>query len=68
MPFSVQGMIRCAQEFSKLTVDAALQTDRKLVLQAAMAHPLHRHLDITEKMIAELFETHKESLPQFFSK
>jgi 6-phospho-beta-glucosidase len=68
LPFRVQGMVRCAHEFGKLTVDAALQTNRKLVLQAAMAHPLHRDLDITEKMIAELFEVHKESLPQFFSK
>jgi 6-phospho-beta-glucosidase len=68
LPFSVQGMIRCAYEFAKLTVDAALTADRKLVLQAAMAHPAHRDLDITEKMIADLFKAHRKWLPQFFKK
>jgi len=67
LPFSVQGMVRCAYEFGKLTVDAALTGDRRLVLQAAMAHPAHRDLDIIEKVIDELFEAHREYLPQFFS-
>lgn len=66
LPFSVQGMVQCAYEFGKLTVDAALAADRKLVLQAAMAHPAHRDLDIIEKVIADLFEAHREWLPQFF--
>jgi 6-phospho-beta-glucosidase len=66
LPFSVQGMIRCAYEFGKLTADAALQSDRKLVLQAAMAHPAHRDLDVIEQVIDELFEAHREWLPQFF--
>ena len=67
LPFSVQGMVRCAYEFGKLTVDAALTGDRRLVLQAAMAHPAHRDLDIIEKVIDDLFEAHREYLPQFFS-
>ena len=65
LPFSVQGMVRCAYEFGKLAVDAALSGDRKLVLQAAMAHPLHRDLDVIEKVIDELFEAHRQWLPQF---
>lgn len=66
LPFGVQGMVQCAYEFAKLTVDAAIKGDRKLVLQAAMAHPAHRDLDIIERVIAELFEAHKQWLPQFF--
>ncbi len=66
LPFSVQGMVQCAYEFGKLTVDAAIAADRKLVLQAAMAHPAHRDLDIIEKVIADLFEAHRDWLPQFF--
>ena len=66
LPFGVQGMIRAAHEFGKLTVDAALSGDRKLVLQAAMAHPAHRDLDIIEKIIDELFEAHKDQLPLFY--
>lgn len=65
LPLSVEGMVRDAHLFGKLTVDAALAGDRKLVLQAAMAHPAHRDLDIIEKVIDELFEAHKDFLPQF---
>ena len=65
LPFGVQGMVQCAYEFGKLTVDAALAGDRKLVLQAAMAHPAHRDLDVMEKVIDELFEAHKQWLPKF---
>lgn len=68
LPLAVQGMVRCAWEFGKLTVDAALTGDRRLVLQAAMAHPAHRDLDTIEKVIAELFEAHKAWLPQFATK
>ena len=65
LPFSVQGMVRCAHEFGRLTVDAALSGDRDLVFQAAMAHPAHRDMKIMEEVIAKLFEAHKEFLPQF---
>ena len=65
LPFGVQGMVQCAHEFGKLTVDAALTGNRALVLQAAMAHPAHRDLDVIEKVIDELFDAHKQWLPQF---
>jgi 6-phospho-beta-glucosidase len=66
LPLSVEGMVRDAYIFAKLTVDAALSGDKNLVLQAAMAHPAHRDLNTIEKVIDELFEAHKEFLPQFF--
>ncbi len=66
LPFSVEGMVRDAYAFAKLTVDAAVSGDRRLVLQAAMAHPAHRDLDIIEKVIDELFEAHRAWLPQFY--
>ncbi|HUW82660.1 MAG TPA: hypothetical protein VMZ31_07660 [Phycisphaerae bacterium] len=65
LPFSVEGMVRDAYAFGKLTVDAAISGDRKLVLQAAMAHPAHRDLDVIEMVIDELFEAHRAHLPQF---
>ena len=58
-------MVRDAWIFAKLAVDAALAGDRKLVLQAAMANPVHRDLNVIEKVINELFEAHKDWLPQF---
>jgi 6-phospho-beta-glucosidase len=66
LPFSVEGMVRDAYAFGKLTVDAAISGDRRLVLQAAMAHPAHRDLDVIEKVIEELFEAHRAFLPQFY--
>jgi len=66
LPFSVEGMVRDAHAFAKLAVDAALSGDRRLVLQAAMAHPAHRDLDVIEKVIDELFEAHRAWLPQFY--
>ena len=66
LPLGLEGMVRDAWIFAKLSVDAAISGDRKLVLQAAMAHPAHRDLDVTEKVIAELFEAQKQWLPRFF--
>ena len=40
--------------------------DRRKVLQAVMAHPAHRDLDVIEKVIDELFDAHRAYLPQFF--
>jgi 6-phospho-beta-glucosidase len=68
LPLSLEGMVRDAWIFAKLSVDAAISGDRKLVLQAAMAHPAHRDLNVTEKIIAELFEAQKQWLPRFFKK
>ena len=65
LPVGVEGMVRDAWIFAKLTVDAALSGDRKAVLRAAMAHPAHRDMDIIEKVIAELFEAHRAHLGHF---
>ena len=67
IPLSLQGMIRCAYDSTKLSVDATLSGNRKLVLQAAMAHPAHRDFDVIEKVIEELFEAHKGLMPNFQS-
>ncbi len=65
LPFGLEGMVRDAWIFAKLAVDAAISGDRKMVLQAAMAHPAHRDLNVIEKVIDELFEAQKPWLPQF---
>jgi 6-phospho-beta-glucosidase len=65
LPLSVEGMVRDAYIFGKLTVDAAMARDRRLVIQAAMAHPAHRDLDTVEKIVDELFEAHRAFLPKY---
>ena len=68
LPFALQGIVRSVHESATLAVEAGLTGNRKLVLQAAMAHPAHRDFDTIEKVIAELFEAHRPWLPQFFKK
>jgi 6-phospho-beta-glucosidase len=60
LPVGVQAVVKGAHDFGKLVVDASFQKDRRLVLQAAMAHPAHRDIDTMEKIIAEMFEAHKK--------
>jgi 6-phospho-beta-glucosidase len=65
LPRSVQGIIRMVHDHAVLTVDAAMSGDRKLVLQAAMAHPCHRDFHVMEEVVEEMFRVHKQWLPQF---
>ena len=68
LPVSLQGIVRSVYESSTLTVEAALTGNRKLVLQAALANPVHRDLDTIEKVIDDLFVAHRVWLPQFFKR
>ncbi|MBL8026098.1 MAG: hypothetical protein JNL74_06795 [Fibrobacteres bacterium] len=68
LPLAVDGMVRDAYIFGKLSVDAAMTGDKRLVYQAAMAHPAHRDLDVITKVIEDLFKAHKKYLPQFNGK
>ncbi len=65
LPRAVQGIVRMVHDHAVLTVDAAMSGDRKLVMQAAMAHPCHRDFHVMEEVIEEMFRVHKEWLPQF---
>ncbi len=65
LPRAVQGIIRMVHDHAVLTVDAAMSGDRKLVMQAAMAHPCHRDFHVMEEVINEMFRVHKDWLPQF---
>ena len=67
MPPGVVGMVRDAHDFGRLTVQAATTGDRRLVLQAMLAHPAHRDLDIAEQVVERMVEAHKDYLPQFFT-
>ena len=50
----------------ELTVDAALEGDRGLVLQALLAHPKWPiTMDKAERLCDEMFNAHSKYLPQF---
>jgi len=50
----------------ELTVEAALQGDRRLVVDAMLALPMIRDFAAVPKMVDELLETNREHLPRFF--
>jgi len=49
-----------------LTMEAALNGDRQLALQAMILDPLVPSLDIAENMLDDLLEAHEDHLPRFY--
>ncbi len=62
LPETLTGTIKSVWLSAKLTVDAALKRDKKILMQAAMAHPLHHDLDALGEAVQELFSAHKNHL------
>lgn len=50
----------------ELTVEAALQADRKLALQALIAGETVRTRAEAEAVLDAILDTHRDDLPQFF--
>lgn len=65
LPKSVVADVRATATHYSLSVDAAMSGDKKLIMQAAMAFPSNVDIDLMEECINELFEKHKDWLPQF---
>lgn len=49
----------------ELTVDAALNGDKQLALQALLADPMTRSVEDAQKLLDELLKAHAQHLPQF---
>ena len=45
---------------------AAITGNKKLALEALVAHPLVRDYDVAKPLLEEMLEAHKEYLPQFY--
>jgi len=66
LPMAIQAILHTHIVEQELTVDAALNGDRALALQALLLDPLVRNLDVAEKILDELLEANRRYLPQFF--
>jgi len=66
VPPAVQAILHQHIVKHELTVDAALNGDRELALQALLLDPLVRNFDSGEDMLGELLEANKRYLPKFF--
>lgn len=65
LPESVAGHVIATDMHYRLAVKAAVSGNRNLVMQAAKAFPSNIDFDLVEKCVNELFDKHKDWLPQF---
>jgi 6-phospho-beta-glucosidase len=62
----IRGLVQAVKAFEELTVRAAVEGDRRLALQALLAHPLIRSFQTAQGLLEALLQAHREYLPQFF--
>jgi alpha-galactosidase len=65
LPRVVAELCRREVERVELVVDAAVQGDRELALQALALDPTVDDLEIARRVLDDYLETHRETLPQF---
>ena len=65
LPGAIAGVLRPHVEKQELTVEAALEGDRGLALEALRMDPLVRDKGSSGKMLDELLEANMEFLPRF---
>jgi len=66
LPRGALGLTQAIINWEELTVDAALEGDKELVLQALLAHPKWPiTLEKAEKLCDEMLKAHAKYLPQF---
>jgi alpha-galactosidase len=70
LPTGIAGICAVAAVVQDLTVEAAMNGDRQLALQALLMDPLSYSLDIetAQKMLDEMLEAQRIWLPRFFDR
>ena len=68
MPCAVANLLRTHIINQEMTLDAALDGDRKAALQVLLNDPLTRDFDDAAKMLDEMLGATKKYLPRFFGK
>lgn len=66
VPLTVRGTVEAVKAYEKLTVQAAVTGDRKLAVQALLAHPLVPGFTAARGLVEALLDAHRQHLPQFF--
>ncbi len=67
MPEGIAELLRREITISHLTVDAVVEGDRQLALQALLLGPVIRDLDIGKKILNDYLSTYQAYLPTFWS-
>lgn len=66
LPPVCSGLVAQVKAYEILTVEAAVTGDRKIAYQALLAHPLGPSAEKIEVALADLLQTNRAYLPQFF--
>jgi alpha-galactosidase/6-phospho-beta-glucosidase family protein len=67
LPPAIQAIVARHVANQELIVQAALEGDRRLALQALLNDPLTRDMEAAEAMLEEMLSANRQYLPQFFS-
>lgn len=67
VPDAVKGLIHAVKTYEQLAIDAAVQGNRGLALQALAHHPLMPSVNVADRMLTEMLDRNKEFVPSFFS-
>ena len=67
MPEGIAELLRREITISHLTVDAVVEGDRKLALQALLLDPVIRDLDIGKQVLEDYLITYRQYLPSFWA-
>lgn len=66
LPPACFGLLAQVKSYELLTVEAAVNGDRKAAYQAMLAHPLGPQMPDIPAVLEDLLQTHKKYLPRFF--
>jgi 6-phospho-beta-glucosidase len=66
LPTVCFGLLAQVKSYELLTVEAAVQGDRKAAYEAVLAHPLGPKADRVQAVLDDMLETNRTYLPQFW--
>jgi 6-phospho-beta-glucosidase len=67
LPLACFGLLAQVKAYELLTVEAAVNGDRRAAYQALLAHPLGPPADRVQDVLDDLLDTHRAYLPQFWA-
>jgi 6-phospho-beta-glucosidase len=60
------GLVQQIKAYEMLTIEAAESGSRSAALKALMANPLVSDFTAAESLLADILQTNRSALPQFF--
>lgn len=63
IPLPIRGLIQNVKAYESLTVQAAVEEDRRIAMQALMTHPLVPGWEVAKPLFEELTEANAEYVP-----